>query len=330
MISRIAANQPAQVTVPNDKEALEDLIRSVERARGSRVLIYWLSDMAKISEGAVPSLYDCLEAIGPMDRLDLILHTRGGEAEVPWRMVSLIREYAKHFTVIVPYRAASAGTILALGADEIVMTRLGSLGPIDPSRTHPLLPRREGERESDPISVQDMRHAMQFIREPTGPGHEMVYTPEAMAVIFGQLFDKLHPLVIGAIEQSYALAKLVGKRCLATHMDPATSQPQIDAIVDRLCDDYKSHQYQIARVEAKAIGLNVINASEDLERTLASLVKLFALRPLLPEGPPVAGKSLRTHLAWLDSTSTHLRVEGDNDVREGGVVVPKGDRWVAY
>jgi ClpP class serine protease len=31
--------------------------------------------------------------------------------------------------------------MICLGADEIVMTPLGALGPIDPSRTHPLLPK---------------------------------------------------------------------------------------------------------------------------------------------------------------------------------------------
>lgn len=314
---------------------LDDLIRQIEAARDSRVLIYWLSPIAKIAEAAVPSLYDSLEAIGPTGRLDLILTTRGGEAEIPWRMVSLIREYAKHFSVIVPFRAASAGTILALGADEIVMTRLGALGPIDPARSHPLLPRQEGEREGDPISVQDMRHAMQFIREPTGPGHEMTYTPEAMAQIFAALFDKIHPLAIGAIEQSYALAKLVAKQCLATHMDPHTQGATIDAIVNKLCDDYKSHSYQIARSEARSIGLTVVDAPDDLEKLLASVVKLYTVRPIVqgaaPSGKaPTSGAVVKTHLAWLDSTSLHLRVEGENEVREGGRLVPTGDSWMPY
>ena len=48
------------------------------------------------------------------------------------------------------------------------------------------------------ISVQDMRHAMQFIREAAGTDKEMPYTPEAMAEIFSALFDKIHPLAIGA------------------------------------------------------------------------------------------------------------------------------------
>ena len=55
-------------------------------------------------------------------------------------------------------------------SNEIVMTPFASLGPIDPSRTHPLLPTREGAPEAEPISVHDMRHAMQFIKEAAASG----------------------------------------------------------------------------------------------------------------------------------------------------------------
>ena len=127
--------------------------------------------------------------------------------------------------------------MLAMGADEIVMTPLSVLGPIDPSRSHPLLPKREGMPNPEPISVQDMRHAMQFIRDTGGPaGTQLSYTPEAMAEIFGALFDKIHPLAIGAIEQSYALAKLIARRCLESHMNAADDADKITKIVDRLCD----------------------------------------------------------------------------------------------
>jgi len=148
----------------DDRDTTLDLIRQVERARRSRVLVYWTSPLAKMGDGSMPSIYDQLCAIGDTEQLDLVLHTFGGDVEIPWRIVSLIREFAKRFCVIVPHRASSAGTLLAMGADEIVMTRFAVLGPIDPSRTHPLLPRREGEAP-EPVSVQDMRHAMQFIRE---------------------------------------------------------------------------------------------------------------------------------------------------------------------
>lgn len=247
-------------------------------------------------------------------------------------MISLIREFTDHLGVLIPHRAASSGTLIALGANEIVMTPLAVLGPIDPSRTHPLLPAPSGG-EPEAVSVQDMRHAMQFIREAAGGNAEMPYTPEAMAQIFTALFDKLHPLAIGAIEQSYALSKLIGTRCLGTHMDPVKDEPMIKSIVDKLCDDYKSHNYQISRAEAREIGLNAINAPQPVESALMDLYKLYNARPVMPpapSSPPKAGTIIQAQLAWMDSTACTFRVEGAYAVDANGNAKPVGDAWTPY
>jgi hypothetical protein len=313
----------------NDGEVTKALIAKIEQLRKSRTLVYWTSPFAKMGDGSVPSLYDQLQAVGDVDQLDLVLHTGGGDVEIPWRMVSLIREFAERFCVIVPHRAASAGTLLAMGADEIVMTRFAVLGPIDPSRTHPLLPRREGE-PPEPVSVQDMRHAMQFIREAGRVDQEFAYTPEAMAQIFTALFDKLHPLAIGAIEQSYALSKLIGTRCLETHMTSEEERALVPRIVDKLCDEYKSHAYQIPRREAKVIGLKVTDASTELDDTVMTLYRHYAARPMLPPSLPSPGVPFKTHIAWLDSTASLLRCQMDQQIKPDGQAQPMGDRWMSY
>ena len=62
----------------------------------------------------------------------VILDTPGGVVEVVERMVTTLRSVYEDVTVIVPDRAMSAGTILALSADRIMMDHLSCLGPIDP------------------------------------------------------------------------------------------------------------------------------------------------------------------------------------------------------
>jgi hypothetical protein len=319
---------------PATHDVLNGLISALEATRNSRVLVYWTTPLARMSEAAVLPLYDQLTSIGHVDHFDLFLQTGGGDTEVPWRMVSLIREFCETFTVIVPHRAASSGTLLALGADEIVMTPLSVLGPIDPSRTHPLLPRRDDETEPEPVSVQDMRHAMQFIRDAMGhsdESEETPYTPEAMAQIFSALFDKLHPLVIGAIEQSYALSKLIGTRCLETHMDPASEADAIREIVDTLCDDFKSHQYQIPRVEARRVGLKVKDASSAEQAAITDLYKHYLSLPFGPPQPlPKAGQQFQHTIAWLDSTSLHMQVEAQAELTPNGQLKALGDAWASY
>ncbi len=321
---------PAPAPPADEKQKLDALIVALEKARGSRVLVYWTNPMARLSEAVVLSLYDQLTAIGKTPKLDLFLNTGGGDTELPWRVVSLVREFCDEFAVLVPHRAASAGTLIAMGADEIVMTPLGVLGPIDPSRTHPLLPRREGAEEAEPISVQDMRHAMQFIREAAGSDKEIPYTPEALAQIFAALFDKIHPLAIGAIEQSYALSKLIGTQCLSTHMDPDADGAKIKEIVDRLCDDFKSHAYQISRAEARKIGLKAVDAPEDVEKAMMELFRFYIARPFTPSSPPKPGQQFQAHIAWLDSTAMHFRVEANYVQQADETAKPAGDQWVAY
>jgi hypothetical protein len=333
---------PQQAFAPtpaaNETQTLDSLIVSLEELRSSRVLTYWTTDAARLSGAVIPSLYDQLTSIGKTPRLDLFLRTFGGDTEAPWRIVSLIREFCDEFNVLVPDVAMSSGTLTSLGADSIVMTKLGVLGPIDPSRTHPLLPKREGAEEAEPVSVQDMRHAMQFIREAAEPGRrgwrssrEMPYTPEALAQIFTALFDKIHPLAIGAIEQSYALSKLVGTQCLKTHMSSAGDEAKIKQIVDKLCDEYKSHGYTISRKEARDdIGLNVIDASDDVEKAMMDLFRFYTARPARPMVAPPAGTRFQMFIAWLDSTDAHLRVEGEYVTDQAGQIAPQGDAWAPY
>ena len=128
---------------------------------------------------------------------------------------------------------------------------------------------------------------MQFIKDAATDEEnagKSPYTPDAMASIFAALFDKIHPLAIGAIEQSYALSKFAARRCLETHMTGDGEQEDIDKIVDRLCDDYKSHAYQIGRREAKSIGLKVRPPSDDEDAALADLLKFYSARPPGPFG----------------------------------------------
>lgn len=66
------------------------------------------------------------------EKLDLILHSPGGSAEVTESIVSYLRKNFKHIRVIIPQAAMSAATMLACSADEIIMGKQSSLGPIDP------------------------------------------------------------------------------------------------------------------------------------------------------------------------------------------------------
>lgn len=68
-----------------------------------------------------------------LEGVDLILNTPGGQPEVAEKIITTLRHfYDDDFRVIVPEFAKSAGTIVCLGADSILMGYCSELGPIDP------------------------------------------------------------------------------------------------------------------------------------------------------------------------------------------------------
>src|ERR1700730_6169858 len=78
---------------------------------------------------------DVLRAIQMTDDdipIDLVLHTPGGLVLAALQIARAIREHKAKVTVFVPHYAMSGGTLIALAADEIVMSKHSVLGPIDP------------------------------------------------------------------------------------------------------------------------------------------------------------------------------------------------------
>jgi hypothetical protein len=66
------------------------------------------------------------------DKLAVILHTGGGIVEIAERMVGVMRNFYKEVVFIIPNVAMSAGTVLAMSGDAIMMDYYSCLGPIDP------------------------------------------------------------------------------------------------------------------------------------------------------------------------------------------------------
>ncbi len=77
-----------------------------------------------------------LDAIGMCENLDLMLNSPGGSGEMAEKVIEMCRAHCRHeFRVVVPNFAKSAATMIALGADVILMGYLSELGPIDPQYT---------------------------------------------------------------------------------------------------------------------------------------------------------------------------------------------------
>lgn len=98
------------------------------------VLIFWQDD--SIDETCLKSVEKELkDAQG--DKLYLVIHTNGGDPFSAVRIMRIIHEKYKEIIAIVPSHAMSAGTLMALGANEIYMQHKSMLGPLDLPMEHP-------------------------------------------------------------------------------------------------------------------------------------------------------------------------------------------------
>jgi hypothetical protein len=246
-------------------------IQALEQARGSRVITYLTADRGvattPVSEDVLRIAYDHLVAIGETEQIDLLLYTRGGDAMLPWPLVNAIRSFCKRFCVLVPFRAHSAGTLIALGADEIVMTPIGQLTPVEPTIRSPFTP-------PDPanpgrtlgINVEDVASFMTFVEERAGITGE-----EGRTAALAALAREVNPIALGNLHRSHKLAKEQATRLLSLHMDPEHKQGEIERLVENVVTTLWAHEYKIGRAEARKLGLKAVDADGDAGQKLWEL-----------------------------------------------------------
>jgi ClpP class serine protease len=68
----------------------------------------------------------------PDEPIEIILHTPGGALLAASQIAAALADHPGHVTAVVPHYAMSGGTLIALGADEIVVDAHSALGPVDP------------------------------------------------------------------------------------------------------------------------------------------------------------------------------------------------------
>ena len=257
------------------------LIQSIEAERKSRLIVAIWGDRQNhetvIAPDAHAIFFDHLQKFDKVKRIDVLLYSTGGHTLAAWGLANLVREYCDEVGVLIPHRALSAATLFTLSANEIIMSRLGQLSPIDPSITSPLgpsvqAPAQPGQLRIVPISVEDVVGFFALAKdsarlEDSGP----------LLQIFERLADKVHPLALGAVYRSRQQIQMLADRLLSLHMKGDTRKKDRDRVVSILTRELGSHDYLIGRTEARDyLKLNVINATSTLESNMLSLFNEYA------------------------------------------------------
>lgn len=195
------------------------------------------------------------------EEIDLVIHSGGGDINVAYQMVELIRLHTERLFACVPLYAKSAATLLCLGADGIFLDKLAELGPLDtqvrdrgkeeftsalnPFKALEQLQAFSLEALSTSVTIirtrfgfnidESIRHAINFVVGTTGP-----------------LFSRLDPEKLGEYSRALAVGSEYGHRLLRRFTD--WDQPQRFLVVDKLVHGYPSHDYIIDYHELEELG----------------------------------------------------------------------------
>ena len=119
-----------------DRYQRQTIIKQIQ-GRTKRSLICYVSgssDECMIDADDTVPFVDLLHNVPPNRDLDLLLHTSGGSVNAAEKLMGLMRKRVgtAKLRIIVPDFAKSAGTLMVLGTDSVVMSDMSELGPIDP------------------------------------------------------------------------------------------------------------------------------------------------------------------------------------------------------
>ncbi len=216
----------------------------------------------------------------PKDNVFLILATNGGSAHIAYKIARLFQTTFKTFYLFVPTRCKSAGTIIALGANIIMMDELAELGPLDVQ----LVKRDEiGQRRSGLI----VRTALAGLADETLTIYEQVrwaittqsrhsvsfevaskIASNIATAVMQPVYAQIDPEALGSDLRDLNVAKAYGQRLVERGGNASLST------VNSLVEGYPAHGFVIDRIEAKKLFSRVEDPSDNI-RSLWNAIRKF-------------------------------------------------------
>jgi len=219
----------------------------------------------ELEPGLERSAYDYIAGEKQYDQLLLILTTPGGSADTAYAIARKLNRLYDKFSILVNGYCKSAGTLLALGANELIVTNDAEFGPLDVQLFSP----DEFLKRSSGMTITQ---AMKWVNEQAFEAFEQIFlnlrsrsggvittktsgdiASNLVGTLYGAITDKLDPVTIGEMQRAVDIAVEYGKRLGVP-----------SAIVSHLVKNYPSHGFIIDYEEARHLFPNcrVVEAGE--------------------------------------------------------------------
>ncbi len=250
----------------------QSLIKKIQEQTGRPLLCYVAGMAASVSRDDTLGFADLLHNVPATTPVDLLLHTPGGDIDAAEKLMWMVRARvgSEFLRAIVPDFAKSAGTLMVLAADVVLMSDSSELGPIDPQV---VLVDSTGNRRMH--SVQDYLDAYEQLKK------ELTANPNDIAAKL--MLAKIEPAMVKRFQAALQRAAAIAEKHLKQGMF-RKSGGNYTAVPRDLLDKtrWKSHGQMISREDAKDIGLNVEYIAPD-QSIWQELWQLYCLQRLAVE-----------------------------------------------
>ncbi|MCY3576497.1 MAG: SppA protein [bacterium] len=201
------------------------------------------------------------------DKAMLILCTYGGDAGAAYKIGRYLQVQYESLKLLVPGYCKSAGTLLAIAADEIVFSPFGELGPLDVqmTRTDDIAGMESGLNISEAfLSLEQRAHNVfhgligDIIRNSGGivsfrtASHS---ASEVVAALYGPIFGQIEPEDVGSRARAMRIGEDYGERLNTRFKNLRPGS------LKQLSQRYSSHRFVIDMQEAAELFDNVREAS---------------------------------------------------------------------
>lgn len=253
------------------------------KANDADILLY--ND--KILRSRCTRLLDMCENRKRRKNVILFLTTSGGDGNVAYRIARCLQEKYEKFTIIVPGYCKSAGTIIAIGANEIVLFDNGELGPLDVQMadTDDLVGQDSGLNiqvaldKLHTTTSEKFWNLTEFLVEKSegrlSTKTALSAAKELISNLYLDIYKQINPMKIGAVERALHIATEYGKR-LNEHSKNLMDEKET---LEILCSTYPDHGFVIDRKEASKL-FKKVRPPSPLENTMANILGGIARFPL--------------------------------------------------
>lgn len=243
----------------------------VENRQKSLLVLYYPEGDGEIKISDISQIADELRSFRlPNNDIDILLHATGGDPNAAYRIIQHIRSIVNKVSILVPFYAYSAGTLMCFGTDKILLATSAVLSPID------IYVRFEGD-ENNRIELAAIDKYIEFVKHCKKIIEDAEMETNIEEALLVEMVRQVGVVNIGSFFRKREWTKYYAEILLSDYMlkDIPDKQKIMDHIIDMMVFKFPSHAFDIDYNIAKRIGLIVENMPIYLSDKTKSLVELL-------------------------------------------------------